>query len=434
MSDAPDETESTRPRRFWPQSVRVRLTVIATLAFAIAISAAAFGLVRLVRTNLVDRIQETNQQQLDDLTLAVNRGELQPPPEGGPIYCCIPDAQGNLHFYRKLPARGNDAQSEREINTTRGSITLVAQQSLASVDRTTNSVSTVLLFAVPAMIALVALAAWYVTGRALRPVEAIRLEAEEITGSTIHRRVPEPDTDDEVGRLARTMNAMLDRLERSSQRQRQFVSDASHELRSPLASIRTNLEVALRSGERADWPAVASRALAEDERMEDTVSELLDLARLDERTDTAPIESLPEVDLDELVLDQTEHEYRVPVETTHVSAGRVHGRRDQLSRVVRNLLDNAARHATAAVAVGLRADDDQVELVVEDDGPGIPIEDRERVFDRFTRLDDGRARDSGGLGLGLSMVKAIVEQHGGTVTIDDSSRGGARVVVRLPAA
>jgi signal transduction histidine kinase len=190
----------------------------------------------------------------------------------------------------------------------------------------------------------------------------------------------------------------------------------------------------LRSSDRADWPAVAARALAEDERMEDTVSELLDLARLDERTETAPLASLPEVDLDELVLDQTEHQYRVPVDTTRVSAGRVHGRRDQLGRVVRNLLDNAARHARGSMAIGLHTDDSVVELDVDDDGPGIPVEDRERVFDRFTRLDDGRARDAGGLGLGLSMVKAIVEQHGGTVTIDDSSRGGARVVVRLPAA
>ena len=180
------------------------------------------------------------------------------------------------------------------------------------------------------MIALVALAAWYFAGRALRPVEAIRLQAESITGTTINRRVPEPDTDDEVGRLARTMNAMLDRLETSSQKQRQFVSDASHELRSPLASIRTNLEVALRNPDRTDWPAVANRALTEDVRMEDTVSELLELARLDETTGPAPLATLPEIDLDELVLDDTVQQRRVPVDTARVSAGRVHGRREQL--------------------------------------------------------------------------------------------------------
>jgi signal transduction histidine kinase len=434
MSDVEvSEQSQPRRRRFWPESVRVRLTVIATLAFAIALSAAAFGLVRLVRTNLVSRIEETNQQQLDDLAKKVRNGDLQPPTDSH-VYCCIPGADGQLHFYtRRSPQAGYEA-AQREISNRAGSITLVAQQSTDELDRTVHSVSTVLLFAVPLLIVLVALAAWYFTGRALRPVEAIRLEAEEITGSTIHRRLPEPDTDDEVGRLARTMNAMLNRLEISSQRQRQFVSDASHELRSPLASIRTNLEVALRTGDRADWPAVAARALAEDERMEDTVSELLDLARLDEDGRPAALETLPEVDLDEMVLDQTIHEYRVPVDTTRVSAGRVHGRRDQLGRVVRNLLDNAARHADSEVAVALHTGDAGVELTVDDDGPGIPVDDRSRVFDRFTRLDDGRARDAGGLGLGLSMVKAIVEQHGGTVAIEDAPIGGARVRVQLPVA
>ena len=289
-------------------------------------------------------------------------------------------------------------------------------------------------FTVPLLIALVGFAVWYLAGRALRPVEAIRAEAEEITGTTIHRRVPEPATDDEVGRLARTMNAMLDRLEESSQRQRRFVSDASHELRSPLASIRANLEVALRNSDRADWPAVAGRALAEDERMENMVTDLLDLARLDETTEGTPIESLPEVDLDELVLDETVRPHRVPVDTTRVSAGRVHGRREQLARVVRNLLDNADRHARSRVALALQNGDGTVELTVDDDGPGIPADDRERVFDRFTRLDDGRARDAGGLGLGLAMVKTIVEGHGGTIEIDDAPLGGARVAVRLPAA
>jgi len=423
MSDEP------RPH-WWPQSVRVRLTVIATLAFAIAIGLAGFGLVRIVHNNLLDKIDETNQQQLDDLQAAVNRGELAQPTEANAV--CGYDFRGRVVCYPASPApRSGYEAAEREV----GSIKLVAQQSTAAVNRTVDSVTNLLLIAVPAMIALVALAAWYFTGRALRPVESIRQEAESITGTTMHRRVPEPDTDDEVGRLARTMNAMLDRLETSSQRQRQFVSDASHELRSPLASIRTNLEVALRHADRADWPVVAERALAEDVRMEDTVSELLELARLDEIAGPTPLDTLPEVDLDELVLDDTVQQRRVPVDTSRVSAGRVHGRREQLTRVVRNLLDNATRHAATRVAVELRTDGDHaVELTVDDDGPGIPVDDRERVFDRFTRLDDGRARDAGGLGLGLSMVKTITEQHGGTVTIEDAPIGGARLRVRLPAA
>jgi signal transduction histidine kinase len=347
--DAEARAEEKRRRKWWPQTVRVRLTIVATLAFAITISAAAFGLVRLVHNNLVDRIEETNQSQLDYLQRQVDSGELTPKSQ----QVCYLQPGRNPICQEQPPDRGDFEEAQRQIDTQVGRITLVSQQSTAAVNRTTDSVTNVLLIVVPAMIALVALAAWYLAGRALKPVEAIRLEAESITGTTMHRRVPEPATDDEVGRLARTMNAMLSRLETSAQKQRQFVSDASHELRSPLASIRTNLEVALHNADRADWPEVAQRALVEDVRMEDTVSELLDLARLDEAEGPVLLDSLPEVDLDELVLDDTVQQRRVPVDTGRVSAGRVHGRREQLQRVVRNLLDNAARHATSTVAVGL---------------------------------------------------------------------------------
>jgi len=440
MSDAPESRERHRRFHLWPRTVRARLTVVATLAFAVAISAIAFGLVSLVRTNLNDSIQATNQKQLDQLQgqlqAAIDRGEFQGPRGGQQIFCCVTGPDGQLHYYSAPPQRdGGYEAAQRQIQTTAGNITLVAQQSIAEVDRTVDSVTHALWIAVPALIALVGIAMWYFTGRALRPVEAIRLEAEEITGTTMHRRVPEPDTDDEVGRLARTMNAMLLRLETSSQKQRQFVSDASHELRTPLASIRANLEVALRNSDSTDWPQVAARVLAEDERMEDTVAEMLELARLDESKGPLPIDTLPEVDLDEVIADLVITTRRVPVDTTRVSAGRVHGREDQLSRAIRNLVDNAARHAMAKVAVTLTTDDTgAVDLFVDDDGTGIAPEDRARVFERFTRLDEGRARDAGGLGLGLALVKGIVESHQGTVTIDDSPLGGARFAVRLPAA
>jgi signal transduction histidine kinase len=346
--------------------------------------------------------------------------------------CCGPDGQARLVF--QPPPHDGYYQSERDIRAAGQSVTLVAQSSVADVDQTVHNLTTVMLVLVPLLVAFVALAAWYFAGRALRPVEAIRAEAAAITGSTMHRRVPEPDTHDEVGRLARTMNAMLDRLELSSQRQRQFVSDASHELRSPLASIRANLEVALRHSDRADWPAVAERALAEDQRMEDTVTELLELARLDEAEGGTDLSSLPEVDLDELVLDQTLSERAVPIDVTRVSAGRVHGRREQLGRVVRNLVDNACRHARSQVAISLQSYDGTVELAVDDDGPGIAPADRERVFERFTRLDDGRARDAGGLGIGLAIAKSTVELHGGSIAVEDAPLGGARLVVTLPTA
>ncbi len=273
--------------------------------------------------------------------------------------------------------------------------------------------------------------AWYLAGRALRPVEAIRAEAASITHTTIHRRVPVPATHDEISRLASTMNEMLDRLEDASTRQRRFVSDASHELRSPVASIRTQLEVALRRPGRDDWPMVAERVLAEDERLEQAVADLVELARLDEGV---AYSDLAEVDLDEVVFEECSRERAIPVDTSGVSGGRVNGRRDALARSVRNLVDNACRHAESRVAVTLQTTDGTVELVVTDDGPGIAPEDRTRVFERFTRLDEGRARDAGGMGLGLAVVRSTVERHGGTVTIEDADPHGARMVVRIPAA
>jgi signal transduction histidine kinase len=433
--DEPEALEDVQPRRrfhFWPRTVRWRLTLVSALVFAIAFSAAAFGLVRVVHNNLVDRIGETNQQQLDSLQASINNGALDVPRNANNAFCYVgPDGRGACQL---RPPQNDGIAARREIQTAAGNITLVAQQSVAEVNTTVDNVTRLMYVGVPLLVLLVAFAVWYFAGRALRPVELIRLEAASITGSTIHRRVPEQGTDDEVGRLAHTMNAMLDRLELSSQRQRQFVSDASHELRSPLASIRANLEVALRNYDRADWPAVARRALSEDQRMEDTVSELLELARLDESQGEEPLTSLPEVDLDELVLDETLLPHVVLVNATRVSAGRVHGRREQLARLVRNLVDNATRHAQTRVDLSLQTTDGTVELTVDDDGPGIDPDDRERVFERFTRLDDGRARDAGGLGIGLAIVKAIVEQHGGSVTIDDAPIGGARFLVQLPPA
>jgi signal transduction histidine kinase len=441
MAPTPEEG-APRKRRRWrlfPRTVRVRLTLAAALVFAVALSAAAFGLVRVVHNNLVSSIETTNRQQLDTIEHQIQSGtnvdDLRTR-AGTPVDVYVPGPDGRWHLIGSGQAFPQRPEAPGYLETRRrvGDVELVAQRSLAEVNTTVDNITTLMYVAVPLLVLLVAFAVWYFAGRALRPVEAIRAEAAAITGSTIHRRVPEPDTDDEVGRLARTMNAMLARLELSSQRQRQFVSDASHELRSPLASIRTNLEVALRRGKGADWPEVAQRALAEDLRMEDTVSELLDLARLDEMEGKGSLEALPEIDLEELVLDETLRAQPVPIDTARVSAGRVRGRREQLSRLVRNLLGNAGRHARSEVDVSLQSIDGTVELRIDDDGPGIAPEDRDRVFERFTRLDDGRARDAGGLGIGLAIVKAIAEQHGGTVEVQDAPLGGARFLVRLPAA
>ncbi len=259
---------------------------------------------------------------------------------------------------------------------------------------------------------------------------SITRRANEITGSTLHQRVPEPRTDDEIGELARTMNAMLDRIEGSSERQKRFMSDASHELRSPVASIRTQLETALLRPDHTDWPHVGRTVLAEDERLGALVDNLLALTRLEEgvRRPTS------EVDLDELCYEQLQRTFRVPIDRSGVLAGRVIGVPDELTSVVRNLIDNAARHAATAARVSLATYGPTVRLCVEDDGPGVPMELREKVFERFTRLQEARSRDAGGSGLGLALTKRIVESHGGRIFVESAALGGAAFVVELPAA
>ena len=249
-----------------------------------------------------------------------------------------------------IPVGGGDQLLFVErASTADGPITIIAASPLDTVRRSVESLVDVLWLGIPLLIALVGLLVWFLVGRALRPVAAIRAEVDEISHGTLHRRVPVPPSDDEVAQLAGTMNAMLDRLERSSAQQREFVSDASHELRSPIATIQATLEVALEHEDRTDWRAVAHDVLAEDERMARVVSDLLDLARVDEDGDA--LADAPVLDLDDVVLDEVTRVHDRTVDASAVSGGRVRGRRSQLARVVRNLLENAGttrRHASTS--------------------------------------------------------------------------------------
>jgi signal transduction histidine kinase len=273
---------------------------------------------------------------------------------------------------------------------------------------------------------------WFVVRSAIRPVDRMRAEVDAVSPSNLSARVTAPPVDDELGRLARTMNSLLDRLQKSSERQTRFVSDASHELRSPLATNRTRLEVALRSPSHVDWPDVAKNVLSENSRMERMVRDLLHLARSDSGMAAT---AFVVTDLDDVVMQEIEGSRtfsRVPIRSSQVSAARIAGSPDQLRRLVANLLDNAQRHAKSSVTVRLGHVDGHAELRVIDDGPGIAEEDRARVFDRFTRLDDARARAEGGSGLGLSIVAEIAEAHQGTVAAEETPGGGATLVVRFP--
>ncbi|MFB7999952.1 ATP-binding protein [Streptomyces sp. NPDC056002] len=272
--------------------------------------------------------------------------------------------------------------------------------------------------------------AWLLTGRALRPVEVLRAQTAEISVSDLSRRLDVSPSADALGRLATTLNDLLARLESSTQKQRQFIADASHELRSPLSSLHTQLEVAARHPDSADWRRLGPVLVEDSERLSRLVDDLVRLARLDAH----PRFRTRNVDLDEIVFAEVQRARQrthLTIDQHTVSAARVDGDADALTRVVRNLLDNAIRHATLRIDVSLRALDGTAQLVVSDDGPGIPVPDRQRVFDRFTRLDDARARDTGGSGLGLAIVRDIITVHHGTVHVEDNAPG-ARLIVRLP--
>jgi len=325
--------------------------------------------------------------------------------------------------------------ARRAVATPDGEVTITATAPVdREVARSVRAVERALAVGLPLLVSLVTLFAWWTVGRALRPVERIRAQADVIGAATLHRRVPEPGTGDEVHRLSRTMNAMLDRLEGAVTRQRQFVADASHELRNPVAAMRIELEAALCEGDLADWPEVAQTVLASEARLERLLRDLLLLAAEDENA--APLPDA-DVDLHQLVVAEASHRGDAgrPVSPA-AEAERVvvTGSRSQLERALANLVDNAERHAAHEVRIGLAARDGRAELWVDDDGPGIPPADRDRVFGRFTRLDEGRTRGQGGTGLGLAVVRSIVARHRGTVRVQDSPLGGARVVIVLPVA
>ncbi|RAY11256.1 two-component sensor histidine kinase [Actinomadura craniellae] len=268
---------------------------------------------------------------------------------------------------------------------------------------------------------------WYRVGRTLRPIGEIEAQLAEISGSDLSRRVPEPPGEDEIARLARTSNATLERLERAVTRQRQFAADASHELRTPIAGLRVNLEDALMHPDDTDLVATVRAALRDTDRLEAIITDLLLLARLG--TGTAVYEP---VALTELVAAERARRAVRRMDWELAAGLVVRGVPTQLVRLLTNLLDNAERHAESAIDVRLRRDGGHAVLTVADDGAGIPEADRERVFERFTRLDSARSRDSGGTGLGLAIARDIAVAHGGSLHIADAPRG-ARFVLRLPA-
>ncbi|KPI19993.1 integral membrane sensor signal transduction histidine kinase [Actinobacteria bacterium OV450] len=312
-----------------------------------------------------------------------------------------------------------------------GLVTVYAGTSLREADTADDVITGVLVVVVPLLVLTVALVTWRVTGWALRPVEAIRSEVAAISDRDLHRRVPVPRSQDEIARLAVTMNTTLDRLEAAGIRQRRFIADASHELRSPITVLRTQLEVARAHPDPALWGELVSGALEDTVRLQDLAADLLLLARLD----TGEPPPAAAVDLADVAREAagSRRRDRIPVDTEIAAEAVVRGSTLWLARLVTNLLDNAQRHAERRVGLVLRVDAQRRTAVLEvrDDGPGIPVADRERVFERFTRLDDARSRDEGGTGLGLAIARDIATRLGGSLTVEDAPVG-ARLVARLP--
>jgi signal transduction histidine kinase len=442
-------------------SVRFRVTALATLAVLAVLVVTGTGLVAAQRGLLTDNVEEAVTQRADELTALVAGGGLPgalvdsegtlsqvvtadgrvlaasasiagapalgpPPPEGRTeVFRTVHDLPTDTARFRLLT---------RRVQRQSGTVLIHVAGALDDVDQSSGVLAAVLAVAFPAAAVLLAALVWNLVGRTLRPVEAIRTEVAAIGGTDLHHRVPEPGGGDEIDRLARTMNAMLDRVEDATARQQRFVADASHELRSPLTRIRSELEVDLAHPGTARLAATHRSILDETLALQRLIEDLLHLARSDAGASTA--RRVP-VDLDDIVLHAAARlraEGRVEVDSTAVSAAQVHGDPDQLSRTVRNLTDNAARHARGTVTLTLAERDHTAVLSVADDGPGIPAEQHDRVFERFARLDEARTATAGGTGLGLAITRDIIRRHHGSIAIDPTHHPGTRFVVTLPTA
>lgn len=456
-----------------PTSVRARTTTTAVVAFSIAVALAALGLIATLQSSLMDEIDRSLDSRAADIAAQVDsENELIVLGAGidsdtlavvfsldGALFDSTDlsvdlDVLGNsfeetdapfdadLNHLADTAGAGNmravvlsvplDPTTATEFVADDDFLILVAT-SLDGFDRTVNRVTLVALAIGPLLVVLVGALTWVLTGRSLAPVEAIRSEVDAITDSELDRRVTPPKSSDEIARLAKTMNEMLERLDSASTSQRRFIADASHELRSPLASIAARIDVSLRHGTDEEWRSTASAVRNDVDRMHRLVDDLLHLARSD--TEASDRANGTAVDLDDIVLSvigTTIRPSHVALDASAVSAGLVSGHPDHLTRVVTNLIDNAVRHARSQVTISLSDDTNHVTLTIDDDGVGVAPADRSRIFDRFVRLDDARDRDSGGAGLGLAISRDIVQRHAGNIDVDEAPGGGARFAVSLP--
>jgi signal transduction histidine kinase len=439
-------------------SVRVRVTAAAVLAVACALGAAAFFLEGSLQHDRQRILMSTAQQQATEVVeynpqmtrplLLPNGSTLQSGlvqvlkgdkllgeskpllAEGMPPLWLPGDPQVQQNSY-VFAGQAQDVHVVAVPVTTAAKVkaTVVVVTSLDQYDTSLADVRRTLEVGMPILLAVVGTICWAIVGRALRPIEALRREVTEIATTPGPKRIAEPGTGDEVGRLARTLNSMLDRIEAASARERRFVSDASHELRSPIANIRTEIEVALHHPEFADWPTVAHDVLAENDRMGRLVQELLLLARADEgsllpssgATDLGQVAEAADTAVTELGPQIFVSTVFAPVAVPPI----------YLERIVANLVGNARRFAVSRIDVTVSLEAAYAVLKVSDDGPGVPPAERDRIFERFVRLDEARDRGDGGFGLGLAIVADLCRAYGGQIEVGDAEPG-AVFTLRFP--
>ncbi len=434
--------------------VRVRTALTAAVVVGAALAGGSVLFVVLLQRNLAttvdgallqqalifaDTIHQRGASGLDLRRRVGENNVVQVLDAAGSILAASPGLEGEAALSSVLPQPNSYVQFTRQQLSVVGeepfrvvalgvtspdgrSMVVIVAQSLESVQASKKTVTGLLLFGAPFLLLLVAGLTYWLSGRALRPVEVMRQQVADIDERTLAAQLPLPEAQDEVWRLGRTMNHMLDRLDSAATAQRRFVSDASHELRSPLTALRASVEVAQAHPDTADWTRTADIVLEESLRLERLVADLLLLARADERGLQLRRE---DVDLDDLLAAEVER-LRATTSltvTSHIVHVRVVGDRDRLQRALRNLVDNASQHASSAVTLSVASDAAMAKIDIVDDGPGVPVADRLRVFDRFVRLDDSRTRTVGGTGLGLAIVRQIARAHHGDVAFLDAPNG-----------
>jgi signal transduction histidine kinase len=452
-----------RRKRPWSWGISARSALVAATVVFVALTAAGAILAAVLYRSMLSGIDSTAAARVGDVAANLESGGaagLDPAllstderilavqvitPAGtvvrrspsAPDTPMVPISEIGDGLHIGMPAHdspyGQIRFSAQTVDGPGGRYTVLVGEGSQVVFASVKAVVIALAFAAPIVVVVSAAMTYLLVSRSMRSVDAIRTRVAEISTSDLTERVPVPEKRDEISALALTMNEMLARIEAGHSAQQRFVGDASHELRSPLTTIISALEVAVAHPELLNGELAKTTLIPEAHRMQALVDDLLLLARADERGLTMAHE---DVDMDDLAAVEAERLSRdTPLDVrTDVTPTRIVGDSVRLSRMLRNLLDNAGRHATSQVFLAARACGSHAVLTVDDDGPGIAHADRERVFHRFVRLDANRSRSAGGAGLGLAIVREIVAAHHGSVSITDRPGGGTRVTVQLPLA